>query len=108
MDGSGALVGGDVVGGDAEDAAVEERVLEGGAFELRCRGSGRRCRLRAGSLVLALIRLQCGDDGGERALRRRCRRCRRRSARATYSRSGLKATARDAGRVQGVVVQMMV
>ena len=36
VDGAGALLGGDVVGEDAEDAAVEEGMLEGGAFELRC------------------------------------------------------------------------
>ena len=34
VDGSGALVGGDVVGDDAEDLAVEEGVLEGDAVEL--------------------------------------------------------------------------
>ena len=33
--GAGTLLGGDVVGKDAEDAAVEEGVGEGGAFELR-------------------------------------------------------------------------
>ena len=36
VDRAGALVGGDVGGEDAEDAALEERVLEGGVLELRC------------------------------------------------------------------------
>ena len=36
VDRAGALVGGDVGREDAEDAAIEEWVLEGGALELRC------------------------------------------------------------------------
>ena len=34
VDCAGALVGGDVGGENAEDAALEERVLEGGVLEL--------------------------------------------------------------------------
>ena len=36
VDGAGTRVGSDVGGQNAEDAALEERVLEGGALELRC------------------------------------------------------------------------
>ena len=66
MDGSGALFGGDVVGGDAEDAAVEERVLEGGAVE-RAAGEagddvGLGCRF---AVIFAAHQIAVHDDGGE-------------------------------------------
>ncbi len=44
VDGSGALFGGDVVGDDAEDLAVEEGMLEGDAVEASRRGSGQGCQ----------------------------------------------------------------
>ena len=43
MDGAGALVGGDVGGEHAEDAALEERMLEGGVLELAALEAGEFC-----------------------------------------------------------------
>ena len=98
VDGAGALVGGNVVSEHAEDAAIKERMLEGGAFEL--------CTLEPGHFDGGLELAGLGDGSAQSvgndvylavlfdALR--------------YSSSGWKATANDAGSVHGVVVQMMV
>ena len=60
--------------------------------------------------VFAAHQIAVGDDGGEERLGDDVDGCPvgRRRVRATYSSCGLKATASEAGRVQGVVVQMMV
>ena len=55
VDGARALVGGDVGGQNAEDAAVEERVLEGGAFELGAFEAGQ---------FDGFAEIAGGDDGG--------------------------------------------
>ena len=57
VDGAGALIGGDVGGVDAEDGAVEERVLEGGAVERGAGEEGEDVGLGCGlGGLLALIR----------------------------------------------------
>ncbi len=72
MDGSGALVGGDVVGRDAEDVAVEEGVPEGGAFERAAGEAGDDVTCEAAPDCLPLIRLQFAMIDESRP-RRRCR-----------------------------------
>ena len=109
VDGAGAGVGGDVGGQNAEDAALEEGVLEGGVFELRAFETRE---------FLGRAEPAGGDDRGGQVPRRRYTpgrlarqpgsSDRRWRSCATYSKSGWKATAMDAGSVQGVVVQMMV
>ena len=99
VDGSGAGVGGDVGGVDAEDGAVEEGMLEGGAVE---RGAGEAGDLACIGLRLQAVMTSAASGGGDDISGFG------RGEGATYSKSGWKATARDAGRVQGVVVQMMV
>jgi hypothetical protein len=107
VDGAGALVGGDVGGVDAEDGAVEEWMLEGGAVERGAFEEGEDVGLRRGlGWVGGAHQMRVDDDFGEQGLGDDVDGAGR--LRATYSISGWKATARDAGRVQGVVVQMMV
>src|ERR1700687_1238940 len=55
VDGPGALIGGDVGGEHAEDAAVEERMLEGGVLDLAAFEAGQFC---------GRAELAGGDDGG--------------------------------------------
>jgi hypothetical protein len=69
VNGSGALLCGDVVGGDAKDASIEERVLEGGVFEViageDCEDIGLGCGLRG---ILRAHQAAVSDDGGHEGL----------------------------------------
>ncbi len=62
MDGSGALLGGDVVGVDAEDGAVEEGMLEGGAVERGAFEGGEDCGVGEIAGFAGVLREGLGDD----------------------------------------------
>jgi hypothetical protein len=88
VDGAGSLIGGDVVGEDAEDGAIEERMLEGCAFETRAFEGGDDAR--------RISRLQASRTEGRRGTRRRCRLGRLSRARRTRSRDERRRRARRA------------
>ena len=69
VDGSGALVGGDVIGDDTANLAFEERVLEGCAFERGAGEEGDDVDLGRGlGGVLAAHQVSVDDDLGEQRL----------------------------------------